>query len=300
MELEKNSLKGILPAIVTPINIDGDLNRAATGKLISFLLDAGVDGIVPLGGTGEFTNLEPKKRALFVEIVAELVGGRVPVVAGVLSPGLGDAVASAQDFKRAGADAIMLVTPFYVRPTQDGIRGYFNEFCNRIDVPVVLYDIPYRTGVAIEPVTVRRLVEENPKIIGMKACSTDLAWFTRMITAVEDKLSVLSGEEYLFLSHMILGAKGGILATCNVLPHAWIKMYNYIETGDISSARRILFRLVPLMDAVFAEMNPGPLKAVMSMVEHDVGPAMCPLVKPCEKTIAALKSAIQALVEKPV
>jgi 4-hydroxy-tetrahydrodipicolinate synthase len=222
------------------------------------------------------------------------------VIAGVLSPGFGDALAAAQDFKRAGADAIMLVTPFYARPTQDGMRGYFNEFCSRVDLPLVLYDIPYRTGVSIGPATVRRLAEENPKIIGMKACSTDLAYFTRLISEVEDTLSLLSGEEYLFLSHMILGAKGGILATCNVFPHAWIKMYKHIVAGDIPSARRILFRLVPLLDAVFAEMNPGPLKEAMSMVGHDVGPAMRPLVKPSEKTMVSLKAAVEVLIERPV
>ena len=300
MELNRSTLKGIMPAIVTPMDGDGDIDRAATKNLISFLLDAGVDGIVPLGGTGEFTNLGPAERAAFVEIVAELVDGRVPVVAGVLSPGFGDAVAASQDFKRAGADAIMLVTPFYTRPTQDGMRRYFHDFSCRIDLPVVLYDIPYRTGVAIEPATVRRLAEENPKIIGMKACSTDLAWFIKLIAAVEDTLSVLSGEEYLFLSHMILGARGGILATCNVFPHAWIKMYKQIEAGDIPSARSILFRLVPLLEAVFAEMNPGPLKEAMSMAGHDVGPAIRPLAKPGKKTIAALKAAVEALMERPV
>lgn len=300
MELDKSKLTGILPAIVTPTDMEGRIDNNATNKLISFLLEAGVSGIVPMGGTGEFTNIAPEQRVFFVETVVNLVSGKVPVIPGILSPGFGEAVATARDFKKAGADGIMLVTPFYARPTQEGIRDYFYEFSNRIDLPLILYDIPYRTGVSIEPSTVLRMVEDNPKIIGMKACNTDLAYFTRLIITVQDKISVLSGEEYLFLPHMILGAKGGILATCNVFPHLWVQMYRHLTEGNIFEAKRILFRLVPLLDATFSEMNPGPLKEAMAMVGLEVGHALRPLVVPGEQTMARLRAAVRQLQAKPV
>jgi 4-hydroxy-tetrahydrodipicolinate synthase len=300
MTLDKNKLNGIFPAMVTPTNSDGKINEEQTSKLIKFLIESGVTGLVPLGGTGEFTNLEPSERVKFVEIVVNETNGMVPVIAGVLSPGFGEAINTGMDFKKAGVDGIMLLTPFYVTPTQEGIRSYFNDFVSKISLPTLIYDIPYRTGVSIEPETVRRLADENELVIGMKACNTNLAYFTRLMAIVEDSMSVLSGEEYLFLSHMVLGAKGGVLATCNLFPLAWIKMYDLLTEGEVGKATKILFRLIPLLDAAFAEINPGPLKAAMGMRGFKVGSAIKPLIEPSENTVAALKSAIQDLTHDPI
>lgn len=300
MVLDKSKLKGIFPAMVTPTDSEGKIKKEETRKLVTFLIKSGVAGLVPLGGTGEFTNLSPSERIKFVEIVAEETAGKVPVIAGVLSPGFGEAVDTGMEFKKAGVDGIMLLTPFYVRPTQEGIRAYFNDYVSKIDLPLLIYDIPYRTGVSSEPETIRRLVDENELIIGMKACNTNVVYFTRLMALVGDSMSVLSGEEYLFMSHMILGAKGGVLATCNVFPEAWIKMYALLKEGQIEDATKILFRLVPLLDAAFAEMNPGPLKAAMAMRGFEVGSALKPLVTPCDKTISDLESAVQDLLKNPI
>jgi 4-hydroxy-tetrahydrodipicolinate synthase len=300
MVLDKGSLNGIFPAMVTPTDSEGNINKDATRKLVKFLIEAGVAGLVPLGGTGEFTNLPPLERVRFVEAVVEETNGKVPVIAGVLSPGFGEAVNTGMDFKKAGADGIMLLTPFYVKPTQEGMRAYFNEYTSKVGLPLLLYDIPYRTGVSLEPGTIRSMIDENEMIIGMKACNTDLAYFTRLMAIVGDSMSVLSGEEYLFMSHMILGAKGGVLATCNVFPDAWIKLYNLLIRGEVDSATKILFRLVPLLDAAFAEINPGPLKAAMAMRGFEVGPALKPLVAPSDKTFSDLKLAVQSLLSDPV
>lgn len=300
MVLDKSRLKGIFPAMVTPTDSQGKINQEETRKLVAFLIESGVAGLVPLGGTGEFTNLSPSERIKFVELVVEETAGKVPVISGVLSPGFGEAVNTGMDFKKAGVDGIMLLTPFYVKPTQEGLRAYFNDYISKIDLPLLIYDIPYRTGVSLEPETIRRLVDENELIIGMKACNTNLAYFTRLMAIVEDSMSVLSGEEYLFMSHVILGANGGVLATCNVFPETWIKMYELLIQGEVGDATKILFRLVPLLDAAFAEMNPGPLKAAMTMRGFEVGPALKPLVAPCDKTISDLKSAVQELLKNPI
>jgi 4-hydroxy-tetrahydrodipicolinate synthase len=300
MALDKDKLRGILPAIVTPVNSEGEVNKEATRRLVNYLIKAGVGGLVPLGGTGEYTALSSQDRVTFVETVVEETAGRVPVIPGILSPGFKEAVTTGKDFMRAGADAVMLVTPYYIRPSQEGIREYYGEFISRVSLPVVLYDIPYRTGVYLEPATINQIVNENEMVIGLKACNTDLSHFTRMMALVNDKISVLSGEEYLFMPEVIMGAKGGILATANVFPRPWIRMFEMISKGDIEGARRIHFGLLSLMDAAFAECNPGPIKEVMAMIDIDVGHALRPLAPPGQDNLRRLQAAVRRLLDHPL
>jgi 4-hydroxy-tetrahydrodipicolinate synthase len=295
--LTKKDLNGIFPALVTPTYEDGKGNQKVTKDLLHYLMKAGVAGIVPLGGTGEFTNLPPIERVRFIEFVVNEVNGRLPVIAGVLAPGYYESIEIAKDFIKAGVDGIMLLTPFYVKPTQDGIIKYFLSFIEKVKIPVILYDIPYRTMVSVEPATVRKIVEQNELLIGMKACNPDLAHFTRLMLQVGDLISVLSGEEYLFMSHVLLGAKGGVLATCNLYPDAWIKMYNYLKKGDIESAKNIMFALVPILDAAFSEINPGPLKAGLEMFGFQVGKPLLPLLEPQTITLEKLKASMNSFKE---
>ncbi|MBI5578010.1 MAG: dihydrodipicolinate synthase family protein [Deltaproteobacteria bacterium] len=293
--LSKNDLKGIMPAIVTPTDAKGKFKQGETKNLLNHLIRAGVSGIVPMGGTGEFTNMPPKERVKFVEFVAKEVGGKLPVIPGILSPGFHESVEIGIDFKKAGADALMLLTPFYVKPTQEGIIKYFLSFMDKVKIPVVLYDIPYRTMTFTDPTTVRKIAEKNELLIGMKACNPDLAHFVRLMMQAGDLISILSGEEYLFIAHVLLGAKGGILATCNLFPNEWIKMYNFLQKRDTDSAKRILFSLVPMIDAAFSEINPGPLKAAMTLAGFNVGPVLSPLVAPQSSTVERLLASMKAL-----
>lgn len=301
MALKRNQLSGILPAMVTPTDRNCKVDKSTTRRLVRHLIDAGVGGLVPLGGTGEYPALSPMDRVTMVETVVDQAAGKVPVIAGILSTGFKEAVSSGMDFKKAGADAVMLVTPYYIKPGQEGIREYYAEFISRVKLPVVIYDIPYRTGVYLEPGTINKIVDQSEKmVIGLKACNTDLAHFTRLMALVENKISVLSGEEYLFMSEVILGAKGGILASANAFPRPWVKMFEMISAGDIDGARRIHFGLVPLMDAIFSEVNPGPLKEAMPMVGFDVGHPLRPLSKPNKENLIRLKEAVRGLLKKPL
>jgi 4-hydroxy-tetrahydrodipicolinate synthase len=293
--LSKNGLNGVMPALVTPTDQEGHFKANDTKKLLAHLIQSGVSGIVPLGGTGEFTNMPPKERIKFVEFIAKEVNGKLPVIAGILSPGYHEAVEVGLEFKRAGVDALMLLTPFYVKPTQEGIIKYFLSFIDKVKMPVVLYDIPYRTMVSTDPTTVRKIAEKSEMLIGMKACNPDLAYFVRLMLQVGDLISVLSGEEYLFMSHVLLGAKGGILATCNLFPNEWIRMFQCLQKKDTDTAKEILFSLVPLLDAAFCEINPGPLKAALSLAGFEVGPALLPLMPPQSSTIEKLQASMKAL-----
>jgi 4-hydroxy-tetrahydrodipicolinate synthase len=298
--LAKDQLNGIMPALVTPTDTGGNFKARDTKQLLKYLIQSGVSGLVPLGGTGEFTNMPPKERVKFIEFIVKEVDGKLPVIAGVLSPGYHEAVEVGLDFKKAGVDALMLLTPFYVKPTQEGIIKYFLSFIDKVKMPVVLYDIPYRTMVSTDPASVRKIAEKSEMLIGMKACNTDLSYFVRLMLHVADLISVLSGEEYLFMSHVLLGAKGGILATCNLFPNEWIKMYNYLQKKDTDSAKKILFSLVPLLDAAFSEINPGPLKAGLKLAGFDAGPVLSPLLKPRNSTVAKLQAAMKAVKAGPV
>lgn len=295
--MDKSKIKGILAAMVTPTDSEGKVNKLTARRLVNHLIDSGVDGLVPVAGTGEFMALSPMERVAMVETVVDETAGRVPVVPGVLNTGFKEAVITGKDFKKVGADAILLITPYYIYPTQEGIREYFNEFISKVKLPVIIYDVPSRTKVSLEPATINKMIEGNKMIIGIKACNTDLGHFSRMMLLVKDKISVLSGDDILFMPQIILGAKGGILATANLFQRPWIKMLEMISNGDIDGAKRIHFSLIPLMDALFAECNPGPLKEAMAMVGIDVGHALRPLSKPSPENMKRLKSEIKILLD---
>lgn len=294
MRLTIGHLKGLFPAMPTPVDAATNVDVKTTTKLVEFLLAAGVTGLVPVGGTGEYAALSPRDRQIMVEATVKAAAGRVPVVAGVLSTGFKDAVQAGKDFKAAGADGLMLLTPFYVTATPEGMREYFRAFRDGVDLPVLLYEIPSRTGIALRPDTIAGMVEDG-SIIGMKACNTDLNQFARVVGLVGNRIAVLSGEEPYFATHVAMGARGGVLATANLFPKAWQEIYGLASAGDLPAALAKQQRLWPLLDAAFAETNPGPLKEAMAMLGMPVGPVLRPLQRPRPETVAKLAAAIGTL-----
>jgi len=229
--LTAENLRGVFPALVTPFDAGGNVDEGALRRLVHRLLDAGVHGLVPIGGTGEYSALSPREHRLVVETVADAAGGRAPVIAGVLSPGFEDAREAARDFVAAGADAVMLITPFYATGSQDGIAAYFRRFRDSCERPVLLYEIPGRTNVALQAETVARLAEDGA-IIGMKYSSYDMAQFIRVVAHAGDKIAILSGEEPLFATHLAIGARGGVPTTANLLPERWLAIFEDVNRGD--------------------------------------------------------------------
>lgn len=298
--LDRSRLQGVFVPMVTPTTAEGKVDKVATVSVVKHLIDGGVQGLVPLGATGEYGCLSTADRAEILEIVVKEGGGEVPVIAGVLSTGFKDAVDAGLDFKKAGADGILLLPPYFPKGTQEGICEYFREFIAQVQLPVLIYDIPYRTSVILEPATIEKIVDENKLVVGLKACNTDLAHFSRMVALVGDKIAILGGEDYLFLAEMMLGARGGILATANVFPSTWVKMSRLIGAGEIEAAKHIHFGMLPFLDACFSEPNPGPMKESMSIVGVPVGQAMRPLYRPNEQTINKLKTIINSLREHPL
>jgi len=291
MTLTRDALSGVYPALVTPVDADGKVDAAATKALVDRVIDGGAGGLVPIGGTGEYSAMSRTERRDFTRMVVEAADERVPVLAGIVSPGFADSVEAGNDFKQAGAHAAMLVTPYYAIGTQDGIRRYYAAFRDAVDLPVFLYEIPGRTNVAMKAETVQAIAEDG-SIVGMKYSSYDMPEFIKVMAYAGDKIAVFSGEEPLFATHMRLGARGGVLATANVVPRIWRRIHDLAAAGDLTGAIALQEKIRPLLDAVFAEMNPGPLKHAMALSGLDVGDARPPLQPPSAETKADLKRAV--------
>lgn len=295
--LDSAQLHGILPALVTPVKSDDTIDANAAAALFSWLNRQGVDGVVPLGGTGEYGALPRRERNRFVEMCAQAFGGKVPVIPGVLDPGFHDAMDSARDFASAGADALLVITPYYTNPTQAGIRDYFLCYADQSPVPILIYEIPYRTRIAIDPEILHEL-SGHEKIIGMKACNTDMYHYLRVMAGLAKSFTMLSGEDSLFPLHLAAGAKGGIVVTANLLPGTWRRLFDLASGGNTADALALHRDLIPFLNLAFAETNPGPMKSVMDLIGVDAPQMLAPLRQPKPELQAALRKECSRLLEK--
>ncbi len=277
--LTSEGLHGIFPAIPTPVTADDRIDEAAAQAQMALILRGGASGVVPLGGTGEYGALRQEERVRMVRVCAEAADGKIPVVAGVLDPGYYDVLAAGQAFADAGADALMVLTPYYTSPTQQGIRDYFVRLAEEVPLPVMIYEIPYRTRIAIAPEILHEL-SRHPNIIGMKACNTDMHHFLKVQAGIDASFTVFSGEDTLFPVQMAAGAKGGIVVTASALPRTWRRLYEACAAGRTQEALQLHRALLPMLDLAFAETNPGPLKSVLDLVGIDAPRVLQPLVPP--------------------
>jgi 4-hydroxy-tetrahydrodipicolinate synthase len=272
-------LRGIFPAIPTPVRADDTIDEQATRALLRHLLPQGISGVVPIGGTGEYGALPFDERVRMTALCVDEAAGRVPIIPGVLDPGFHDALHAGRAFADAGASALMVLTPYYTTPTQRGIRDYFLRYADASPVPVLIYEIPYRTRIAIAPEVLHGL-SRHPNIIGMKACNTDMYHFLKVQAGISDDFSVFSGEDTLFPVQMAAGAKGGIVVTASALPRIWRRLYEVCAAGRTRDALALHRELIPLLDMAFAETNPGPLKSVLDLVGATAPRVLDPLVAP--------------------
>ncbi|MGW6780311.1 dihydrodipicolinate synthase family protein [Brucella pseudogrignonensis] len=287
-------LQGMFPAIPTPLTEDGALDVAALEALIEANIAGGAKGLAPVGGTGEFTALSTATRIAVVRETVRLTKGRVPVIAGVVSPGWAEALQHGQAFKEAGADALLLVTPFYVIPSQQGVIDYFRAYRAAVDVPLVYYDVPARTSFVTAVDTLRTLGEDGT-IIGAKICNTDAYYFQRLSAAIGDRIALLSGDDMMYAIHIMHGATGGILASAPMLPAFWTQIHDTLAAGRLAEGIALHQKLLPTFAALFNEVNPGPLKAMMADLGLPVGPVSLPLQAPNNATRQLIVAAVEGL-----
>jgi len=294
MKNQLKEIKGVYTAVVTPV-INGDVDEIAFSKLIDYQIKSGIDGLCILGGTGEYLALSKEQRRKAIEISIDLVKGKVPIISSILSPGLEDTIEMGKIAEGYGVNAVMVLTPYYVVPTQKGMIDYFKRFMKEIHIPIILYNIPSRTQVNILPETVAELVSTTSQVIGIKECTTNLGQASNLISLVGDKITVFCGEEPLLLAELIMGAKGAILASSNLFPKLFKEMFSRIQEGDIGGAKKIHFKFLPLLKPLFAETNPGPLKEALKYYGYDCGSALPPLKLPSKEIINELRIRIDDL-----
>ena len=286
-------LKGALVALVTPFK-DGQVDEETLRELIEFHITSGTSGIVPCGTTGESATLSYEEHKRVVEITVEQVNKRVPVVAGAGSNNTREAIELTLHAKKAGADAALHITPYYNKPTQEGLYRHFAALAKETAFPLVPYNIASRTGVNVEPATFARLAD-MPEIVAVKEASGNLGQMAEIVALCGDKLTLLSGDDNLVLPILAIGGKGVISVVNNLVPADVAAMVGAWLDGDVAGAQRGFYKLLPLCKAMFLETNPIPLKTAMALCGRiPNGDMRLPM---CEMLPANLEKLRQALKE---
>jgi len=252
-------------ALVTPFRRDGSLDEAGVSRLAKRQIDAGIHFLVPCGTTGESPTLTEEERVRVVELVAEQAKGRVPVLAGAGGYNTQEVIHAAKRMGRAGADGILSVTPYYNKPTPDGLVAHYRAIAEAIELPIILYNVPGRTGCNIDPATLIRLAS-IPSIAGVKEASGNMMQMCEICASVPDTFTVLSGDDALTLPLMAIGGRGIISVASNEIPAEMSKLAELGASGDFASARQLHQRLMPLLQVNFIESNPIPVKSAMAML----------------------------------
>ena len=251
-------------AIVTPFK-NGKLDERAFGDLIEWQIKNGTNGIVPCGTTGESATLTHEEHHRVVKLSVEVAKRRVPVIAGTGSNSTDEAISLTKHAKETGADGALLITPYYNKPTQEGLYRHYKAVAEAVEIPQILYNIPGRTGVNMLPATVARLaVMKN--IVGIKEGSGSVQQASEIAQTCGDRLTVLAGDDALTLPMMAVGAKGVITVTANVMPKEMAQLVAFFKAGQIDEARQLHFKLSPLFAALFYETNPIPVKEALGMM----------------------------------
>ena len=255
---------GSLVAIVTPFK-NGTFDETAYRELIEFQIANGTHGIVPCGTTGESATLSHEEHERVVAFTVEVVNRRVPVIAGTGSNATDEAIAFTAHAKRAGADGALLITPYYNKPTQEGLYQHYAAVAQAVDLPLILYNIPGRTSVNMTPATIARIAKLG-NVVGIKEGSGSLGQVSDIIHQCDDDFTVLSGDDSLTLPMMALGAKGVITVTANVAPKDMAALVTAALAGNFAEARASHFKLASLFSALFYETNPIPVKEALAMM----------------------------------
>ena len=267
-------------AIVTPFR-KGKVDERAFADLIEWQIANGTNGIVPCGTTGESATLSHEEHNRVIELTVEVVHRRVPVIAGTGSNSTDEAISLTKHAKQAGADGALLITPYYNKPTQEGLYRHYKAVADAVDLPLVLYNIPGRTGVNMLPQTIARL-SSIQTIVGVKEGSGSVQQASDIVQMCGDRLTVLAGDDSLTLPMMAVGGKGVITVTANIVPADMAALVDSFAKGNVAGARHIHFKLSPLFTALFYETNPIPVKEALGMmgkIDPELRLPLCPMAQ---------------------
>jgi 4-hydroxy-tetrahydrodipicolinate synthase len=267
---------GSYVALITPMDADGSIDEDAFARLIDWQIAEGTQGIVPVGTTGESPTLSHEEHKRVVELAIEVAAKRVPVIAGAGSNSTAEAIGLARHAKKAGADGVLVVTPYYNKPTQEGLFRHYTAIADAAEIPVIIYNIPGRSVVDMSVETMARL-STHKYIVGVKDATANLTRPLHTTRACGKDFIQLSGEDHTALAYLAAGGHGCISVTGNVAPRLCAQMHAAWAAGDLAGAMRIQERLLPLHDAMFVESNPGPVKYAASLLGYGTATCRLPL-----------------------
>jgi 4-hydroxy-tetrahydrodipicolinate synthase len=297
---EAAMFSGAIVAIVTPF-LNGALDEAGFRDLIEFQIANGTSGIVPCGTTGESATLSHEEHKRVVEVAVEQAAGRVPVIAGTGSNNTVEAISLTGHARKAGADAVLMISPYYNKPTQEGIYRHFEKVAQAVDIPIIVYNIPGRTASNIEPATLSRLSKID-NIVGVKEAAGSMKQITDIIAMCGDNFTVLSGEDFLTFPLLCVGGKGVISVASNVAPRRMADLCELFFQNKLEESRRLYYDLLPLLHGLFVETNPAPVKAALAMMKRiESEEVRLPLVTLTEGSKKFLKTLLesQGLLQTP-
>ena len=260
--MKKTLFQGMATALITPMTPEG-IDYEALGRLIEFQIEKGINALVVMGTTGENATIEPEDRQRVIHYTVEKVARRIPVIAGTGGNCTAHALEQTKAACEAGVDGVLVVTPYYNKATQNGLVAHFTAVADASTVPVILYNVPGRTGCNLLPETAAKLAE-HPNIVGIKEATGNMAQMVQLRALCGDKLAIYSGEDALTVPMMAMGGAGAISVLSNVAPAEAVAMSDACLAGDFQTAAQLQCRLLPLIDALFSEVNPIPAKAAMA------------------------------------
>lgn len=291
--LLKNTIfTGAAVAIVTPMHADGTVDLDKLGRFIDFQIQGGTDAIVICATTGESSTLTHEEHIEAIRYAVQKTAGRVPVIAGTGSNDTAYAVKLSLEAQKAGVDALLCVTPYYNKTSQAGLVAHFTYIADRVDLPIILYNVPSRTGVNIKPETYLTL-SKHPNIVATKEANGDITSVARTAALCGDDLAIYSGNDDQIVPLLSLGAKGVISVLSNVMPQKAHDICARYFAGDVEGSRRLQLELISLIDALFITVNPIPVKAALNLMGFDMGPCRLPLTDLSEQEESILKAELE-------
>ena len=285
--------KGSGVAIITPMNSDQTVNYNKLEELVNYHIDNGTDAIIIVGTTGEASTLTVQEHIDCIHKTVEFAKGRIPVVAGTGSNCTETAVGITKEAREAGADAALVVSPYYNKASQKGLVMHFSKIADSCDIPIILYNIPGRTGVNIQPETIATLVKTKSNIVGVKEATGDFGQVARTMNLLDGNVEFYSGEDAMVIPLLSMGGMGVISVMANIIPKDTHDMCQAFFDGDTAKAAKMQRDVVPLVDALFCEVNPIPVKEAMNLMGKEVGPFRLPLCEMEPANLERLKKAMK-------
>ncbi len=284
--------RGSIVAMITPFTEDGKIDRDGVERLINFHIENGTDAILLAGTTGESATLTHDEHKELIKMGVEIANGRIPIVAGTGSNSTAEALDLTRAAREAGADAALLITPYYNKPTQKGMYLHFKKIAEEVDIPIILYNVPSRTGINLLPDTVAKL-SEIPNIVAVKEASGNLGQMVQIVSKVKEGFKLMSGDDQLLLPILSIGGTGVISVVANIIPKDMAQMIKEWEAGNVGKAREMYYKMYPLAQAMFYETNPIPVKTAAGLLGLPTGPLRLPLAPMDDVNLERMKKAMR-------